>query len=60
MENIINYISENQLLISLASASLTFLLGILVNPFKYIIKNKIEISKNSKEVIRKINLIIFP
>lgn len=56
MDNIINYISENQLLISLASASLTFLLGILVNPFKYIIKNKIEISKNSKEVIRKINL----
>ena len=52
MDNILNYISENQLLISLASASFTFLLGILINPFK----NKIEISKNSKEVIRKINL----
>ncbi|WP_436962306.1 hypothetical protein, partial [Staphylococcus shinii] len=52
MENILNYISENQLLISLISALFTFILGILINPFK----NKIEISKNSKEVIRKINL----
>lgn len=52
MDNILNYISENQLLISLISASFTFLLGIFINPFK----NKIEICKNSKEVIRKINL----
>lgn len=53
MNSILNYISENQLLISLVSSLFTFLLGILVNPFK----NKIETSKNNKEVIRKINLI---
>ncbi|MGI2246952.1 hypothetical protein [Staphylococcus cohnii] len=52
MDIILNYINENKLLISLTSSLFTFLLGTLINPFK----NKIEISKNSKEVIRKINL----
>ncbi|GAB1611763.1 hypothetical protein HB162lentus_04070 [Mammaliicoccus lentus] len=56
METILKYISSNTWLTNSIGPLITFFLGILINPLKNWVINKSEINKNSKEIIRKINL----